>query len=253
LGRSPVWIGSDPHSFIHIDLPGIAPRHVILVERADGWWAIKGDGAAAVNGSILGAVRLSDGDVLEVAPGWRFEYISGNPRPVPPPPQPAIPVQMATPRRAGGTWSPTHGWLLLGVVVLALVGAAGYALYYAVFRVEREAQLLTSAQAVEFSQLLDQAYDHIERGTALLEAGLHALALEEFAKGINVLEFSDLRDNAFVRPRIDALRSSVAAVYRQRAVAVPAAYANAPATTLLPMSHVAGALSIEQFAAAFAR
>ena len=99
--------------------------------------------------------------------------------------------------------------------------------------------------------MLDEAYEHIERGSALLEAGLPNVALEEFAKGINVLELSDLRDNPFVRPRIEALKASVAAVYRQRSATVPSAYANAAATTLLPMSNLAGAMTIERFAAAF--
>src|SRR5450755_1121766 len=81
--RSPAWIGARGDSAIQVSLPGVADRHLALVEREDGWWASEGGGPATINGRRLsGTVRLSDGDTIEITPGYRYRFSSGAAAPV---------------------------------------------------------------------------------------------------------------------------------------------------------------------------
>ena len=67
-----------------------------------------------------------------------------------------------------------------------------------------------------------------ERGGTLLELGLGEGALDEFARAVNTLALSDLRNNPAGETRIEALEASVGSIYRERSLAVPANYALPP-------------------------
>ncbi len=252
---SPFWIGGAHGSGLQLVLPGVADRHVALVEREDGWWASAGNGATTLNGRALaGLVRLAPGDVLEVAAGYRYEFGNGVAAAAPAAPPPAMPAGRATrrkrPKRArvpGTGRSPLVIAIVAGIVLLVL--GAGAAIWFGAFRADHSEALLTDAQAQRFDSLLVAAYDHIERGNTLLELGLSDAAATEFARGVNTLGLSDLRNHPSVKPRIEALEASVAAIYRDRRLAVPRAYARA--ASLPPEKLRAASLSVEQFAAAF--
>jgi hypothetical protein len=38
IALTPFWIGSSPDSALTLQLPGVAPRHVALMEREDGFY-----------------------------------------------------------------------------------------------------------------------------------------------------------------------------------------------------------------------
>ena len=68
LTTSPFWLGSRGDAAYPLFLPGVAERHVAIVERADGYWIIPGSGRATVNGSEIGSgVVLQQGDVIVLA------------------------------------------------------------------------------------------------------------------------------------------------------------------------------------------
>lgn len=258
LTTSPFWIGSGAGAGLLLHLPGIAERHLALIEREDGWWASPGRGATALNGTPLSApVLLKEGDRLELAPGAAWRFASGAPAraaaPPPPEPPPEAPLRKRKKRRKRREPGAGRGvgfWLAVAVIA-TLVGAAGGAAWYAIHRTR--AATLSDADAAYFDQLLQEAYDHIERGSTLLEIGAPQAALGEFARGVNVLETSRLRNNPFVKPRIEALEASVASIYQGRNLAVPEAYrkANPKALPLLAISGLRPSLSTAQFAAAF--
>lgn len=252
--RSPAWIGSDADSVIQIFLPGVADRHVALVEREDGWWVSEGHGQARINGTVLrGTVRLRDGDTLEVTPGYRYQFSSGVAPAVADAPVAApAPVKRRRRRRSARLPGAERPWAMIGVIMAAVLVVAATAVV--VWRTSRAARMsapLTDAQADEFDSLLVVAYDHVERGNTLLELGLSDVAAQEFARGVNALAVSDLRSLPQVKPRIEALEASVAAIYRERRLTVPRAYAGAR-PSLSPEKLRTASLSVEQFAAAFA-
>jgi hypothetical protein len=251
--RSPAWIGSGVDGVIQIFLPGVADRHVALVEREDGWWVSEGRGQARLNDSALhGSVRLQDGDTLEVTPGCRYQFSTGVVQPeVVPSPVP-VPVKKRR-RRSAGPPRTERPWAMIAVVVtIALVVTVTVVGVWRASQAARKSAPLTDAQADEFDSLLAVAYDHVERGNTLLELGLSDVAAQEFARGVNALAVSDLRSLPQVKPRIEALEASVAAIYRDRRIAVPRAYAGAK-TSLSPEKLRAASLSVEQFAAAFSQ
>jgi hypothetical protein len=88
LSTSPFWIGSAPGCPLQLHLPGIAGHHAAILEREDGFWLAPGPGVSpvpTVNGTAAyDEVRLSHGDVIEVAPAARYRFDSGEP----PPPEP---------------------------------------------------------------------------------------------------------------------------------------------------------------------
>ena len=111
---------------------------------------------------------------------------------------------------------------------------------------------LSDADARAYDVVAAQAEDHIERGSALLELGLPDPALREFGAAVTTLESTPLRTNPWVRPRIDALEEGIAAIYRERRVAVPtrfaASAAHAPGSaTTTPLAREAR-LSTTEFA-----
>ena len=254
LDRSPAWVGSTPDALLQLFLPAVAERHVALTEREDGWWLTPGRGATTLNGAPLGAAaRLADGDVIEVAPGYRYRFSTGEPSASAPVPAPAA----AAPRRRKAKRLPgprrRRPVALIAVAALAvlLVAGAVAAIGFGLFRADTARGVLTDEQGMEVDSLMVAAYDHVERGNTLLELGLADVAAGEFARGVNTLALSRYRDHPAIRPRIEALEASVAAIYRNRRLTVPAAYASARAT--LPPDRLRQAsLSAEQFAAAFA-
>ena len=97
LSASPFWIGSGASCPLRLHLPGIAGRHAAVLEREDGYWLAPGPGASpvpTVNGSAAyGEVKLSHGDVIEVAPAARYRFDSGEPpAPEPEEEEPVEPV-----------------------------------------------------------------------------------------------------------------------------------------------------------------
>ena len=255
-GVSPAWIGSAPDSALQLFLPGIADRHVALTEREDGWWLTAGRGPTSLNGAAFsGTQRLADGDVIEVAPGYRYRFQSGEEQPAEP--AAAAPPRERKPRKRpkrlpGARKKRPIGLIVTVAAAVVLVGVAVGAIWFGLFRAERRGGVLTDEQGMQVDSLLVVAYDHVERGNTLLELGLGDVAAEEFARGVNTLALSSYRNHPAVKPRIEALEASVAAIYRNRQLAVPPKYASARAT-LAPDKLRQASLSADQFAAAFAQ
>jgi hypothetical protein len=255
LARSPFWLGSRADCGHRLYLPGIAQRHVALVERADGYWLTPGDGTATVNGQPAGSgVLLQHGDVLELAPACQFRFDAGVVQA-----QPAVVPEAPIVERGGGRRRRPKGmagrrfstaFRVAVIAVIVLVAASTALIVRAVTRAS-SAIPLTTEDAALFDSLLATAYDHIERGNTLLEVGAPSQALLEFAAGINALRTSRLRDNPYVVPRIEALEGSVAAIYREKRVAVPAAYARASGSVAVVARSLRAALSTSDFARAF--
>jgi hypothetical protein len=109
---------------------------------------------------------------------------------------------------------------------------------------------LSDTDAALFDSLLRVRYDHMERGSTLLDLGLSDQALQEFARSTNVIETSRLRDNPWVKPRIAALEATVGEIYRTRSINVPSQFRNAKAT-VSTASSLKAQLSAEDFATRF--
>ncbi|WP_420130192.1 FHA domain-containing protein [Longimicrobium sp.] len=265
LQSTPFWIGAAADSGLRILLPGMAPRHVSLLEREDGWWIspARADAPPRVNGDTAPAPRrLRHGDLLEFAPGVVYRFDTGQ---APPPalaPRVRAPALVALaapppPRTRQGGLVDRHTrrrrWLWRGAVAgaLALVIAA---VVVAVSALRREAKVdapLSEADAVYLDSLMLSSSERVERGTALLALGAADPALREFAGAVNQLETSRLGANPWVRPRIANLEAAIAAVYREKRIAVPPRYQAArPATRASSAGLPRGALTPEQFAAA---
>jgi hypothetical protein len=262
--ETPFWIGSSRDSALPVFLPGVEPRHVAVVEREDGFWATPVRAVAAppeLNGAALrDPARLRHGDVLRVAPGaaYRFEDPPPAARPsapreaVPPPPPPVPPpprVKKAKKarRKIGVRW--TH--VAFALSILLLLGAA--AVFVQALRRPATVQPLSEADAREYDRLVAVSYEHVERGATLLELGIPDEALREFARAVRVLETSRLRDNPWVRPQIATLERTVAAVYREKRVAVPPTFRDAPSAPAAPPARPAlgSQLSATEFASRF--
>lgn len=237
IHETPFWIGASQDAALPVFLPGVAARHVAIVEREDGLWVAPVRAALPrpeVNGAgITDPVRLRHGDVLRVAPGAAYRFDSGRPAaaprpaeaaPLPPPPPPPPPRAKKKPR---ARWRrPRWTQVAVAIAILLLLGAAGV-LVYALTRPDT-VQPLSEADALEYDRLIALSYEHVERGATLLELGIPQEALREFARATRVLETSRLRDNAWVRPQIATLERTIAAVYREKRVAVPPGYRDVP-------------------------
>ena len=247
-------IGSDPSAHVAIDEPGVRGQHCVLEYHASRWVLVDADPTVLVNGRQLSsATRLFDRDVIAVSATLSWEFVSGELR--------TAELSMPLPvhrrkrrRRAEGfdTSRPKHRWSVFGFVMgsMFLVALAGVAVWYVRQPGSSTAGVLSDAQAIRFDSLLTTAYDHLERGNSLLELGIQGEAALEFARGINTLALSDLRNHPQVKPRILALESSVAAIYRARQLAVPEAYASVR-SALSAEKIRAAVLSRDQFAHAF--
>lgn len=254
-GTSPAWIGSAPDAALQLFLPGVADRHVALTEREDGWWLTPGRGATKLNGMPLsGAQALTDGDEIEVAPGYRYRFTSGAEEPAAAS-APAVPAAPRARRKKPKPLGRARGSrpiapIAVAAVAILLVAAAAGAIWFGIFRAEKARGVLSDEQGMQVDSLMGVAYDHVERGNTLLELGLPDVAADEFARGVNTLALSSYRNHPAVKPRIEALEASVAAIYRDRKLTVPPKYA-ASRTTLRPDQLRQASLSAAQFAAAF--
>lgn len=264
VDASPYWIGSAAGSSLVLPLPGIAERHVAIVERENGHWispvrVVRP--APALNGIPLeGPAPLRHGDVLELLPGITYRFDAGvaieppPPRAGAPPPGESLRARRRPrPRpRLPRLRLPGSLWACAGLVGAIMLVGAGVAL--AVYALTRPAapSPLSEDDAIHFDSLLLASYDHVERGTTLLELGLADPALREFARAINTLETSRLHENPWVRPRIETLEGAIATIYREKRVSVPAAYREAAPRAAPPLPAVSARLSAEDFAARFA-
>ncbi len=253
-GRARLVMGSDASCDAYLEGDGIAARHVVL-EQADGRWFIA-DGVAAlrVNGMLVsGPTRLFDRDVIELTPQHRWEFVSGETRTRELPLQSAVP---APPRRRRNVdfKKPDRpfAWKALSMfgVACVLFGAAYAVIRYGPRTSDSALSVLSDQQAARLDSLLIVAYDHLERANSLLELGIADEAAQEFARGINTLALSPLRNHPQVKPRIAALENSVATIYRSHRLAVPDAYVNARAGTSADQMRAAS-LTREQFAYTF--
>jgi len=253
--RSPAWIGARGDSVIQVALPGIPDRHTALVEREDGWWASEGQGRATINGaSLAGSVHLADGDMLEIAPGYRYRFGSGIAPMLASPPAPADPPRKRRKRARLRRPREQAPYAVVAVVLLILlvIGGASYGIWRAVDRSHHHADILTDRQLGEFDSLMVVADDHVERGSALLELGLEPKALDEFAMAVSTFTASDLRNHPEVAPRVGALEAAIGAIYRERHLKTPGRYAG-KSTTLSADQQRAATLTVPQFATAFAQ
>ena len=263
ISLTPFWIGSAPDSALPLLLPGVAPRHVALMEREDGFYLSPVANvypAPLLNGRpVSGLTRMQNGDVIEIVPGvtWRLE--TGEPLPVaeeeavdefqPVAPRSGKRRKRRRARRSGGGRGRTIAVWGAVLALVALIVVAGVV----VFRGATSESLVTplsDTDAALFDSLLLVSYDHMERGSTLLDLGLSDQALQEFARSTNVIETSRLRDNPWVKPRIASLEATVGEIYRTRSINVPAQYRNAKAT-VSTASALKAQLSAADFAARF--
>ena len=264
IALTPFWIGSAPNSALTLQLPGVAPRHVALMEREDGFYlsaVANVSPAPLLNGRVAtGLTRMKNGDVIEVVPGsvWRLE--TGEPLPISEEEQDEGFVGVAprsgkkkkkrkAKRGGGGGWRTVAAWAGV-LVVVALLIVAGIAVYRGATN-ESQVTPLSDNDAALFDSLLLVSYDHMERGSTLLDLGLSDQALQEFARSTNVVETSRLRDNPWVKPRIAALEATIGEIYRTRSINVPSQYKNAKATVNMASS-LKAQLSAADFGTRFA-
>ena len=258
LETTPFWIGGGAGASLRIFLPGIAERHVSILERGDGYWVIPAGGAVTVNGAQVSAgTHLADGDVIELAPGCSFQFDSGQLT------TPAIgaiapnatvvaaaPLKKKKNRPMRGSSKYSLPIRIAFGLALILVVASVAVMYRAATHTTAAPQLSSEDTAL-FDSLLVVAYDHIERGTTLLEIGAPQPALQDFAAGINALKTSRLREHPYIVPRIEALEASVAAIYREKHIAVPTVYSSAKETVGLVSRSLRESLTPAEFATRF--
>jgi hypothetical protein len=249
------WVGSADDCGLRLADPSL-PAHVAILEQRDGhWWLTAVNGPVRVAGMLLSnPQRLFPRDVIEFAPSHRYEFLSGDERTVRmnSVADMLLPLNRRKHRQRKGPRTSVP-WLSLGLSLLSLLLllGAGYVFWYGRARTAPTTAVLTERQAQQLDSLLVAAYDHIERGSSLLELGLREGASQEFARAINTLALSDLRDNPQVKPRIEGMESAVAAIYREQQLAVPDAYIGARTTLSLDEARDAS-LTREEFATAFA-
>ncbi|HEX8451940.1 MAG TPA: FHA domain-containing protein [Longimicrobium sp.] len=269
LSPSPFWVGTGAGCGLRLHLPGVADRHFALLEREDGIWLVPVRAvhpAPRINGSPVAAeVRLRAGDVVELVPGASYRFATGEHTAPCAAPAPGPALTPAPPRRSNvreriarrfrrrggsGLLSPLARVAILAALLLVI--GSGVMLVRA-FRAGSAARPLSEEDAEYFDALTLTAYEHVERGTSLLEMGLADPALKEFARALNTLETSRLGDDRAVRRSVAALESSIAEIYRAERIRVPGRYAAAPRTPATPRPTMRGAMSPEQFAERFAR
>jgi hypothetical protein len=265
IALTPFWIGSAPDSALPLQLPGVAARHVAVMEREDGFYlspVANVQPAPLLNGRpVTNVTRMQNGDVIQVVPGvvWRLE--TGEPLPVSAEEQDEgeafVPVAGRSGRKKKkrktrrGSGGPARTLLVWGAVLalVVLVVIAGVVVYRGATS-ESQVTPLSDNDAALFDSLLLVSYDHMERGSTLLDLGLSDQALQEFARSTNVVETSRLRDNPWVKPRIAALEATIGEIYRTRSFNVPAQYRNAKAT-VSTASALKAHLSAAEFATRF--
>lgn len=267
IALTPFWIGSAGDCALPLQLPGVAPRHVALLEREDGFYLSPVAGvspAPQLNGrAVTTPTRIENGDVIRIVPGVTYRLETGEPLPSAGEDASDEGFEGVAPRSGkrrkrrkarrsasgGGRGRTIAVWAaVLGVV--ALLAVAGIVVYRGATS-ESHITPLSDNDAALFDSLLLQSYDHMERGSTLLDMGLSNQALQEFARSTNVVETSRLRDNPWVKPRIVALEATIGEIYRTRSINVPAQYRDARAK-VSTASALKAQLSVADFAMRFA-
>ena len=260
LAASPFWLGTGAGCGLRLHLPGIAERHAAVIERADGFWLIPVRAVQPAPGvnrvPVTSELRLHSGDVIELLPGVSFRFVTGETNQTvgraPVPKRRRWGSALARLRRQIGGGSGLLGPAVWAATVLALVLAvASIAMLMRAVSDDVAVRPLSDEEAEHFDALTLRAYDHVERGTSLLELGLADPALQEFARAVNTLRTSRLHEHPAALRSIAALEGAVAAVYRSRRIPVPGRYAaarppGAPGT-------MRGGISPDGFAGRFAR
>jgi hypothetical protein len=261
VDRSPLWIGSGSSCTLRIYLPGVADRAASIMEREDGVYLSPFPGAKApqLDGqAVTGATRLRDGQTIEFAPAARYEFATGAPRPKPVIVEEPQPQYGEAPRkkrrRRWRSRSGPGGFPILPAIVIALilavVAVGGYFIYQTYFSgppIEEGPPPLTQFEGQLYDSLMVASTASIERGSTLLGLGLREPALREFARALTNFEASPLRDNGWVRPRIDALAQTIAAIYAGSKLAIPDGLRRAR-SSLTDLSRSLGArLSVDEF------
>lgn len=250
LADAPIELSSD--RFVVRDPRDPATGGAVLEVRDGRWVLLPGDRALRRNGtSVDAAAVLRDRDQITLPSGATYEFASGEMR--------TRRMESLAPRRTRRPrirlpHAPRRLSLAaVGTVFVAmlLVAAAAAIFWYGARKTGVIPGILSDRQATELDSLLVTAYDHVERGSTLLELGLGEGAGQEFARAVNTLALSDLRNEPQVKRRITALQASVGAIYREASLAVPENYAGAT-SPLTPDQLKTASLTVDQFAAQFA-
>ncbi len=255
LSASPFWIGSGKSASLTLLHPVVRERHIGLVEREDGWWVVRGDGDAVVNGQAIGSgVRIEPGATIVLAPGCSVQYERAQkPAAAPVPGRPPAAAAPATRRRSGlkeGFYISPRAWTLT-ILAAVLLGGGGF-LFYKAMRVDQgTANELSVEQSLELDSLMVLAFEHVERGNSLLEFGAPQQALREFASAITVLQVHPLHRHPAVTPRIAALERAVSEIYQARRMTIPDRFSRAPRGPSLAKVGLNASLTPEAFASAF--
>ncbi len=262
LDASPFWLGTGESCALRLHLPGIAERHAAVVEREDGFWLVPVRAvrpAPLVNGiPAESELRLHAGDVIEILPGMSFRFTTGE--------QPAeTPIRRAPRRkrriRRRSVRENLRRWLgrgsgfLVGwaaAVLALLLGAGSVVMLIRAIPADPAPRPFSEDEAELFDALTLRSYEHVERGTSLLELGLADPALQEFARAVNTLQASRLREHQAVRRSVATLEGTVAAIYRSRRIPIPGRYAAARPPGR-PGATMRGAITPAEFAMRFAR
>ncbi|MEO8453044.1 MAG: FHA domain-containing protein [Gemmatimonadota bacterium] len=263
IDRSPFWIGSSNTGALKIFLPGIGERHASITEREDGYYLSPMAGATPprVGGVVLsGPVKLQDGQVIELGPAAKYEYISGIPRPKPVEAEPEPEYEEEGPkRRRRWKWPkrrgpkragfPVWAYLVIGMLVVG-IGYAGVILYQAARNATQVVQgppQLTDVEGRVYDSLMVEAGRYIERGSTLLELGLNTEALQEFGKAVSVFDGTFLATNELVKPSIEGLFATVTKIYKENKSAIPAGLRNARGKVADLSTALAARLQPDQF------
>lgn len=264
LDASPFWLGTGEACGLRLRLPSMAERHAAVIEREDGFWFVPVRAvrpAPLVNGTPAESeLRLQAGDVIEILPGIAFRFTTGE-RPA------ETPIRRAPRRKRRIHWRRAREhlgrWLGSGsgflgpmgwaaAVLALLLGAASVITLIRAIPRDPATRVFSEEEAELFDALTLRAYEHIERGTSLLELGLADPALQEFARAVNTLQASRLHEHQAVRRSVATLEGTVAAIYRSRRIPIPGRYAAARPSGS-PAATMRGAISPAEFAARFAR
>lgn len=234
-----------------------------VLEREDGFWLVPVRAVRPVprvNGvPSASELRLHVGDVIELLPGVSFRFATGErlaATPCHPPRRRRRVLWRSIRERLGRRIGGGSGLLgpaawIASALALLLALAAGAMLVRAI-PANPAARPLSDEEAEHFDALSLRAYEHVERGTALLEMGVADAALQEFARAVNTLRTSGMREHPAVRRNAEALESAVAAIYRSRRIPVPRRYAM-PRLSRAPSTTMRGAIPPDEFASRFAR
>lgn len=264
LRGSPYPIAVLPGNALVLNIPDAGFPLARIETDEDRFWlepAPSRPNPVILNGrAVSDRVALQEGDVIEFVPGARYEFLITPSPPVVLVPDAVRPVpgsrQSFRPdgrRLADEDVARRRRWKLLGLVSLPLlVLLVSVLIASRLTTVSREPAIapaiaLSVADLRLYDSLLTQAYDRIERGTALLSLGLNGNALSEFAKGIDVFETSRIANSPLIRPRIEALQQTVLQIYRFNRVEIPMSLQDLKQSRYNLGMSLRGGLSVKDF------